>query len=176
MISSAVGHVVLLGLMGVGKTTIGRALAAELGWPLSDSDEVIMREQGATVRELSDRLGVEGMHELEAEHLLAALSSPRPSVIGAAASVVDSERCRAALHQDGVLTVWLEANPATLAARFAGGRHRPVLDSDPERLLRRQLAARGAAFAEVARYRVSVEGRAPGEVALELAQAVRSAG
>lgn len=166
-------HVVLLGLMGAGKTSVGRALAVELGWPFSDSDEVITREQGATVRELSDRLGVQAMHELEAEHLLSALSSPSPSVIAAAASVVDDQRCRLALGEDGVFPVWLEVDPGTLAGRFACGSYRPVLDSDPERLLRRQLAERGPELASVARYRVRAQRRRPRQVALELAELVR---
>src|SRR5579884_1903169 len=56
--------------MGVGKTTVGLALANQLGWPLSDSDAAITERHGATVRELQLRLGTDGMHRLESEHLL----------------------------------------------------------------------------------------------------------
>jgi shikimate kinase len=150
--------------MGVGKSTVGRCLARRLGWPLSDSDEVIGQEQGATVRELGDRLGTDGMHRLESQHLLHALADPHPSVICAAASVVDDPHCRQALERGGLHTVWLQGRAETLAQRFASGPHRPVFDPDAERLFRGQLSRRSQEFAEVARQRVSVEGRTPAEI------------
>src|SRR4051812_20922366 len=58
--------IVVLGLMGAGKTTVGRILAGILGWPLDDSDASIEAEQGSTVKELRSSLGVDPMHALEA--------------------------------------------------------------------------------------------------------------
>jgi len=147
-------HVALLGLMGAGKTSVGSELASLLGWLLSDSDKVIEQAQGATVRELGERLGVDAMHELEAGHLLSALATPEPSVVCAAASVIDDPRCRGALERPEVFAVWLEVNPGRLAARFASGPHRPVFDPDAERMFRRQLSQRAHWFKEVADYRV----------------------
>ena len=69
-------HVVLVGLMGAGKTTVGRRLAARLGWPWHDSDADIEAATGMTVRELRDRDGVDAMHDLEAAQLLQALAEP----------------------------------------------------------------------------------------------------
>src|SRR5437868_9719650 len=89
-------HVVLLGLMGSGKTTIGRALAAHLGWSVSDSDEYIQRATGQTARQLLAAAGVDALHRLEAQHLLDALATAGPAVVCAAASVVDDEACRRA--------------------------------------------------------------------------------
>ncbi len=163
-----VRHVVLLGLMGVGKTTVGRALAEALGWPLTDSDAAILKDRGATVRELNDLHGVDDMHHLEAEHLLNALSDPAPSVIAAAASVADDPACRHAIKQDDVYGVWLQGRAETLAERFGGGAHRPVLDQDTEGLFRRQLGERSRHFSEMARASVSVEGRSPREIADEI--------
>ena len=174
--SGPIRHVVLLGLMGVGKTTVGRLLAARLGWPLSDSDEAIGQKYGATVRELRDRLGTEGMHRLEAEHLLDALGQEQCSVIGAAASVVDDAGCRRALEAEGAYGVWLQGRAETLAKRFAGGGHRPVFGPDTETVLGRQLSERSRWFAEVARHHVSVDGRTPQEVVEDILAALKVEG
>ncbi|HET9721067.1 MAG TPA: shikimate kinase [Solirubrobacteraceae bacterium] len=169
-------HIVLLGLMGAGKTTVGRALAARLGRPLDDSDLSIESSQGATVRELSERLGVAAMHRLEAEHLLAALGNPEPSIVCAAASVVEHQACVEALRRADVFPVWLELDVATLAARFSSGPHRPVLDADAATLFHRQLAERSRRFAAVARARVPVAGRTPEAIAAEIAAAIAGSG
>lgn len=155
--------------MGVGKSTIGRLLSAQLGRPVSDSDTVIANERGSTVRELDERLGVEEMHRLEAEHLLGALADPQPSIICAAASVVDAERCRVALESPDVLPVWLRGDPDLLAARFATGPHRPHLADDLGQLLREQYRTRAPRFAATAHLIVDVNGRAPTEIADEIA-------
>lgn len=165
-------HLVLLGLMGAGKTTVGRLLAQRLGWPLDDSDLSIQRRCGATVRELSERLGVGGMHQLEAEHLLAALAAEQRSVVCAAASVVESPECQRALGEDGVFAVWLRADVETLVAHFTAGPHRPVLDADTEKLFRRQLAERGRRFSELARLSVDVHPGSPERTAAEIVDAL----
>lgn len=170
MTTDGIRHVALLGLMGSGKSSVGRELAALLGWPLSDSDVAIERQQGATVRELSERLGVDAMHEFEAEHLLGALSAPEPSVVCAAASVVDDDRCREALRRRGVFAVWLEVNPGRLAARFSSGSHRPVFDPDTERMFRKQLAERGPCFTQVADLRVHADRGDAARVAARVAK------
>jgi shikimate kinase len=167
-------HVVLIGLMGAGKTSVGQELAERLGWPLSDSDEVIEREQGATVRELNERLGTEAMHDFESEHLLTAVAVQAHSVISAAASVIDDARCREAITRPDVFAAWLEVNPGRLAARFARGSHRPVLGSDAERMFRRQLAQRARWFEQVADYRVRADRGNAARTATEVAEVLTS--
>jgi shikimate kinase len=135
-------HVVMVGLMGAGKTTVGRRLAARLGWPWHDSDAEIEAATGLTVRELRDRDGVDAMHDLEAAQLLHALTEPGPSVISAAASVVDAEPCRVALAAPGIALVWLRGSPAVLAARFPAGDHRPAYGASPEVFLAQQAERR----------------------------------
>ena len=139
-------HVVLVGLMGAGKTTVGRRLASRLGWPWHDSDAEIEAATGRTVRELRDRDGVDAMHDLEAAQLLRALAEPGPSVISAAASVVDAETCRAALTAPDVAVVWLRGSPAVLAARFPAGDHRPAYGASPEAFLAQQARRREPLF------------------------------
>jgi shikimate kinase len=161
-------HVVFVGLMGAGKTTVGRLLASALAWPLSDSDEVITARCGATVRELNERLGTDGMHRLEAEHLMDAVAAPGNSVICAAASVVEVPGCRQALRAPDLFTVWLETTAAILASRFASAPHRPALGDDPAVVLEQQLARRAAGFAELEPYRIVVDTREPAEITDQL--------
>jgi shikimate kinase len=166
----------MLGLMGVGKTTMGCALAQALRWPISDSDQAIEERCGATVRELKDRLGTDGMHALEAEHLLRALDGDQSSVVSAAASVVDVPDCRRALEAETAYGVWLQGRAETLAERFAGGAHRPVFGADTEAVFRHQLGDRSRWFAEVSRHRVSVDGRTPEEIVADILDALQKAG
>jgi shikimate kinase len=176
-VSRPTSHIVLLGLMGVGKTTVGRGVAARLGWPMSDSDEAITARCGATVRELSERLGVPEMHELEADHLLGVLAEPGPVVVCAAASVVDDDRCLRALGSASVLPVWLRGGARILSDRFSAGPHRPVLDTDTEALFRRQISERSRRFQAVARLVLDVEDRPAAEIAAEIAaRAMAAAG
>jgi shikimate kinase len=158
-----VRHVVLVGLMGSGKTTVGRALAAALGLPFSDSDAAIERERGSTVQELADELGVEEMHELESRHLLRALEAPEPSVIAAAASTIDDPACRAALAAPGVRTIWLRAAPDVLARRFDRQRHRPRFGRSPGDLLAEQAAERDALFRSLHPIELETGGQDPAE-------------
>lgn len=150
-------HVVLLGLMGAGKTAVGQSLARQLGWRLSDSDEQIQLSTGKTVRQLRAEVGVDGMHSLEAEHLLTALADEDSTVIGAAASVVDDVRCRKALSRADVATVWLRASPVTLAKRFVSSEHRPLFGDDPETFLSEQSASRSPHFAATSQIVIDVD-------------------
>jgi shikimate kinase len=146
LISSPIRHVVLVGLMGAGKTTVGRGLAARLGWPWHDSDADIEAATGLSVRELRDRDGADAMHDLEAAQLLHALADPGPSVISAAASVVDSESCRVALAAPDLAIVWLRSSPDVLAIRFAAGGHRPAYGASPRAFLQHQAERREPLF------------------------------
>ncbi len=164
----------MVGLMGVGKSTIGAALAARLGWSFRDSDTDILAATGLTVRELRDRDGVDSMHAREARHLLDALAATEPSVTAAAASVADVPECLIALRSSDVFVVWLQAEPELLADRFdSSDDHRPAYGDSTEVFLARQLAARGTALASVADLAVEVAGRTPAEITDVVLEALR---
>jgi shikimate kinase len=147
--------------MGSGKTTVGAALAARLGWPHRDSDDDIARAQGMSAREIAARDGIDRLHALEIDHLLEALVDDTSSVISAAASAIDEPAGRSALAADDVEVIWLRANPAILASRTAAAiaTHRP----SPEPM-ETQAARRDPLYASVADRAVDVDDRSVDEI------------
>ncbi len=157
-------HLVLVGMMAVGKTTVARALAEQLGRPLFDSDAMIEQRTGRTVREIFADDGEPAFRVLETEVLNVALANDEPAVIAAAGGVVLSADNRKALNTANVRVVWLCADPATLAERIHAGNHRPLLDGDPAGTLERMLGEREALYREVADAIVVVDDRSVAQV------------
>ena len=157
-------HLVLVGMMGVGKSTVGRALAAELGRPLFDSDELIEADVGRTVREIWSTDGEPAFRVLETDVLVRSLAVEEPSVIAAAGGVVLSARNREILRSGDAHVVWLQADVDVLLDRVRSGGHRPLLDDDPEGTLRRMYAERAPLYQDVADAVVSVDHRSVSEV------------
>ena len=157
-------HLVLVGMMGVGKSTAARVLADRLGRRGIDSDAVIEARTGRTVREIFAEDGEAAFRALETDVLLEALASEEPLVIAAAGGVVLSEANRAALRASQARVVWLCADPANLVERVRGGGHRPLLDEDPAGTLQRMFDQREALYREVADAIVLVDHRSISEV------------
>jgi shikimate kinase len=158
-----VGHLVLVGMMGSGKTSVGTQVAARLGRPLLDSDAVIEERTGRTVREIFETDGEAAFRRLESDALAASLASPEPSVVAAAGGTVLDPANRRLLDADGTTVVWLDAEPATLAERVRAGDHRPLLGDDPGAALARLDGERRALYREVADHRIDVDDRSPEE-------------
>jgi shikimate kinase len=167
-------HIVVVGLMGAGKSEVGRRLAARLGRPLRDSDRDIESRTGLTVRQLRDRDGVDAMHALEAKHLIDTLATREPNVISAAASTVDVRECREALKAPDVVVVWLRASPDVLARRFASAdKHRPEFGDSPLAFLTEQAASRDPKFASLDPIVIDVDAIRPGAAAAQAMEALR---
>jgi len=149
-------HVVLVGLSGTGKTTVGRRLAKELGRPFADADEQIELRSGRTIPDVFATEGEERFRELETEAIADLLDRPSPLVVAAGGGAVTRPATRELLARPGVVVVWLRASPQFLAAR-TDTTHRPLLAGDAEATLARHLTERTPLYAEVADLVVDVE-------------------
>lgn len=163
--------VVLVGLMGSGKTSVGTRLATALGRELRDSDETLERRYGQTAAEQVEEYGAAVLHVREAMALRDALAERPPPVIAAAASVVDNPAIRAAFA--GGYVVWLYAPPRVLAGRISGGDdHRPHYHPDLVTMLSLQYELRAPRFREVADLTVDVSEVSPDEVTAKIVAAL----
>jgi len=125
---------VLVGLMGAGKTTIGRRLAQRLHLPFVDADHEIEEAAGMSVSDIFARFGEPYFRDGE-RRVIARLIDGRPKVIatGGGAFVNDETR---SLILDQAVAIWLEAEPAVLAERVRRRDTRPLLRGrDPEQAL-----------------------------------------
>lgn len=150
-------HIVIIGPMGSGKTTIGRRLATRLERRFVDNDEALEQTTGHTAAEIARDDGVGALHAREAAALRDALDASTPAVVTAAASTVLDAELRARLRT-GAFVIWLTAEPATLARRTTGSPTRPRLASDQLTLAEQQRAERDPLFAEVADLLVATDG------------------
>lgn len=170
---SVAAPIVVMGLMGAGKTTVARLLAAALDRPLRDSDADLAARYGMTAAEINAREGVATLHAREAEVLLDALAQRPPAVIAAAASTVDGARTRAALGR--AFVVFLDGPPEVLAERMRSGAHRPRFQPDLAAMLTEQRARRLAAFQSVADVVFDSGAHAPERIAAGVLDALGSA-
>lgn len=159
------GHLVLVGMMGAGKSTVGRILSERLGRPLVDTDQRIEASTGKTVRQIFADEGEPAFRALETQVLRESLDQDDPSVIAAAGGVVLDPENRRLLVESDARVVWLRADTALLVERVRNGAHRPLLDEDPATVLQRMAETRGDLYREVADLIVTVDGRPANEVA-----------
>jgi shikimate kinase len=148
--------VLLVGMMGSGKTTVGRLLAERLAWPLLDSDEMVQRSTGRSIPEIFEESGEAAFRAEEARVLAEAATSDGPAVVSVAGGAVLLADNRKVLRHAGWV-VWLRAEVATLAERVGSGVGRPLLGDDPPAALRRLEGERRPLYAEVADIVVDVD-------------------
>ncbi len=165
-------HVVLVGLPGSGKTTVGRLVAAALGAPFVDLDEAVERRAGKSVARIFAEAGERAFRALEAELGAAALAGPPVVIAPGGGYLTDAVTLRAA-RRSGLL-VYLETGAAVAAARLEGGAGRPLLagGASPARLAA-LLAAREPLY-RGAECVVPTGGRSPADVAAAVASLARS--
>ena len=161
--------IVLVGLMGSGKSAVARRLAVD-GIALLDTDRIVERDAGRTVREVFADEGEAGFRLREQAAVEECLATAETAVVAAAGGVVTRESNRIALaqaRQSGTAwVVWLRTDPEELATRVSRGGHRPLLDDDPSGTLSRLDVERGPMYADVADAIVDTTGRTLEEVTL----------
>jgi shikimate kinase len=162
-------RILLIGMMGVGKTTVGHALAARLGWPYLDNDELLARAVGKDTRRVQQEDGQAALRRAESLALTEALTVAAPVIAGVAGGVVTDATDRDRLRRGGFV-VWLRADLDTLIARVRDT-DRPWLGEAPEVAMRELYAGRAPLYAEVASLIVDVTGSTPQRSAETIASA-----
>ncbi|MEO9223832.1 MAG: shikimate kinase [Acidimicrobiales bacterium] len=147
-------HVALVGLMGSGKTTVGRRVAKRLGYEFVDADEELAQRTDRSVREWFVHDGEEAFREAETWLLAELLDAKKPTVVATGGGVVVTNANRKRLRRDDVTVVWLRGTPKFLANRVAQRAsrrgHRPLLDGDPLATLKQLNSERADWYADVA--------------------------
>jgi shikimate kinase len=165
-----VDRVLLIGMMGAGKTTVGRATGTLLGWPYWDNDELLARAMGRSTREVLQQEGELALRRAESRALDVALSEAGPLIAGVAGGIVtdplDCDRLRRA-----PCVVWLRASLELLAARVKGT-DRPWLGGSPRLALERLYAGRSELYGSVASLIVDVDTLDAHQIALRIAGAL----
>lgn len=167
-------NLVITGFVGTGKTTIGRQLAARLGWPFLDFDEEIVRRAGRSIPEIFEHEGEEVFRAMEAA-LCQEWSHPRGWVLATGGGTCVSPANRAALQAGGHL-FFLYADLEEIARRLTGAVDRPLLRlHSGETLLERLKSlwqAREAAYREIPHW-IDTTGRSLDEVVEEILRRYR---
>jgi shikimate kinase len=141
--------VVLVGLMGAGKTSVGRRLAETLGVPFRDSDDEIVAAAGMDIPTIFSALGEPAFREGERKVIARLLTQP-PHVLATGGGAFMDPATRRVVAQRAV-AVWIDADLDTLVERTGRKDTRPLLrDGDPREILGRLLRERAPAYAEAA--------------------------
>jgi shikimate kinase len=166
-------HVLLVGMMGSGKSTVGHIVADRMRRPFRDSDALVERRTGKSVPTIFATRGEPSFRAEERAVLAAALASSVPSVISVAGGAVIDPGTRSRLRAAGVV-VWLDAAPEVLAARVGNGKSRPLLKGDPVGNLKRLDAIRRPVYRELSDVVVQVGARRPEALAEDVVRAARA--
>ncbi len=157
-------RILLVGMMGAGKTTTGQLVAHRLGWDYFDSDADVEALTGCTVPELFARDGEAAFRDAEAQVLATACGRDKPAVVSVAGGAVLREANRQLISHSGTV-VWLRARPDKLAHRVGDGAGRPLLGEDPGTAMVGLSEARAPYYREVADAVIDVDDLSPDEVA-----------
>jgi shikimate kinase len=139
--------IVLVGLMGAGKSTVGRRLAKRLGLPFADSDEEIERAAAQGIGEIFDRFGEASFRDGERRVIRRLIAGPPKVIATGGGAFMDAET--RALILERCIAVWLEADIETLAERVVRRGRRPLLAGKaPLPVLGELAATRNPVYAE----------------------------
>lgn len=140
------GPIVLIGTMGVGKSTVGRRLATRLGIPFVDADDEIEAAAGMTIQEIFERFGEAHFRDGE-RRVIARLMDGEPKVIATGGGAFMQPETRAAILTHAI-TIWLDADISVLVDRVSRREGRPLLkDKDPHIVLEELAKKRNPVYA-----------------------------
>lgn len=146
-----VGSVVLTGMPGGGKSTVGRQLAKQLGWPFIDSDTEIEKRLGTSIRAFFDSHGEEAFRDIE-QSVIAEIAGGSPCVLATGGGAILREANRDALRRSGTV-LYLRSSPEELFRRLKHDTQRPLLQvRDPLKRLRELYQERDPLYRKTAHF------------------------
>jgi shikimate kinase len=162
----------LIGMMGVGKTTVGRLLAKQLGYGFVDTDDVIAQAAGKSINQIFGEQGEAVFRQLESDVLSQVCAFTKLTIATGGGIVLRRENW-SYLHHG--LIVWLDAPAELIYSRLAEDTTRPLLqDADPQEKLRSLLKQRQSLYAQ-ADIRIAIaEGETPEQIAKRILEAIPS--
>ncbi|MFN8026327.1 MAG: shikimate kinase [Acidimicrobiia bacterium] len=170
-------HLVLIGLMGAGKSTVGARCATALDRPFVDTDRLIETNAGLTVAEIFETQGEPAFRTIERTVVADVSASPEPLVVACGGGVALDPDNRRVLRDRGVV-VWLRADAQELGKRVGSGEGRPLLQSGepggPVGTLERLAVLRAPAYEAAAHVIVDTDGLGVGTVAERVLEEYRT--
>jgi shikimate kinase len=164
-----VESVVLIGPMGVGKTTIGKKLAKALGLAFIDTDKEIVRDHGS-INKIFDKFGEQHFRNLESEYLVRALISG--GVVATGGGVVTQDKNRRLLEK--AFVVYLSSNGRHMAARLLAGK-RPLLKNGIDDW-KRIYEERKPLYRQLASFEIETSSKSLAAIVSEIVEVVKSRG
>jgi len=141
---------VIIGLMGAGKTSIGRQLAKMLKMPFVDSDIALVSQAGISIEEIFSRYGEETFRQFERKVIGQLLEDQRPKVVAVGGGAFVQPETRALIQEKGI-SIWLRATMPQLMERIQANANRPLLkQGDPAEILAKLMDVRYPIYAEAA--------------------------
>ena len=151
-------NVVLTGFMGSGKSSIGRELSQSLGYPVIDTDALIVERAGKAIKEIFADEGEEVFREMESQVLRDLLAEhPHKHIISTGGGIIGREENRSLLRELGYV-IWLRVSPEEILKRTARNSERPLLNNDdPAETVARLLAERVPLYKETAHLTIDTD-------------------
>jgi shikimate kinase len=165
-------NIVIIGLMGCGKSTVGRIVASQIGFQFVDTDHLITDEAKCSIPKIFEREGEAGFRQRESA-VLRSLLGKRGHVIATGGGIITQPHNLLLLKHLGYV-VWLDAEVTTLVRRTASNNDRPLLhDEDPKAKLERLLTARKPIYKGLADLRIGTDHLSPPETSYGVAESAR---
>lgn len=154
-------NIVLIGMMGTGKSTVGVELARRLGFAFVDTDERIEREQGMSIKDIFAQRGEPAFRQLESETIASVLEAAG-QIVATGGGAVLSGRNREVMASNGYV-VALTATAETIIHRVSTDQNRPLLQGDVEERVRTIMESRKHAY-DFADLKIETDGRTVEEI------------
>ena len=152
-------HIILIGYMGCGKSSVGKRLSYVLKQPYLDTDKMIETKERKTINEIFAQQGEQAFRDMETACVRSLFSNQQDYVIAVGGGLPMREENRMLLRKLGKV-VYLRAKPDTIYERLKGDDTRPLLRGDnPRQKIEEMIAVRGPVYEETAHIRIDVDGK-----------------